>query len=427
MEDLKARGKKERGKSSKSRGRGARKLAKQRAALDVEQIEKLLSEKLEGRVSSTVYDEVREKLLELHKKYKLEREEVEKIVEDVASRYELSIVEPGEPVGTVAAQSIGEPSTQMTLRTFHYAGVREYNVTVGLPRLIEIVDARKQPGTPIMEIYLDEEHKYSEERAKEVARRIETTTVENVSREINVDPYEGITVVLDPEMLRDKGVSLEMVLAALEKLKLGKIQVDPEDPNTIRIALKSKSVDYTKIERIRVKIAETRIKGVRGIKKVIIQRKGDEYLLIAEGSNLAEVLRIPGVDFRRVYTNNIFEIESILGVEAARTAIIKEIKNVLEDQGLDVDIRHMMLLADMMTWTGRIRQIGRMGVAGEKHSILARATFEMTVQKLVEAATQGAEDPLIGVAENVLVGQPVPMGTGVVEVFMSFRKSASGE
>ncbi|MEM1826201.1 MAG: DNA-directed RNA polymerase subunit A'', partial [Desulfurococcaceae archaeon] len=137
--------------------------------------------------------------------------------------------------------------------------------------------------------------------------------------------------------------------------------------------------------------------------------------------------KMPGVDYRRVYTNNIFEIQSILGIEAARGAIIREIKNILEDQGLDVDIRHIMLLADMMTWTGRIRQVGRMGVAGEKHSILARATFEMTVQKLVEAAIQGAEDPMIGVAENVLVGQPVPVGTGIVELYMSFKKELEEE
>jgi len=313
----------------------------------------------------------------------------------------------------------------MTLRTFHFAGVREYNVTLGLPRLIEIVDARKQPSTPIMEIYLDEEHKYSEEKAREVARRIETTTIENVAKEITVDPYEGVTVVLDPEMLSDKGVSVEDVLKALDKLRLGKVYVDPDDPYTIRIELRPEKADYTKIEKIRLKITESRIKGIRGIKKVIIQRRGNEYVLIAEGSNLEEVMSVPGVDRRRVYTNNIAEIARVLGIEAARAAIIREIKNVLDEQGLDVDVRHVMLLADIMTWTGKIMQVGRMGVAGEKHSVLARATFEMTVQKLVEAAAQGAEDNLVGVAENIIVGQTIPIGTGVVEVYMGFKSSKS--
>mgnify|MGYP000064706529 CR=1 FL=1 len=140
---------------------------------------------------------------------------------------------------------------------------------------------------------------------------------------------------------------------------------------------------------------------------------------------LAEVMKIPGVDPRRVFTNNIKEVEEVLGIEAARTAIIREIKDVLDDQGLDVDIRHVMLIADLMTWSGRVKQVGRHGVAGEKPSVIARAAFEMTVQKLAEAAIAGEEDPLVGVTENVIIGQPVPVGTGVVELYM--RPSAGQE
>ncbi|OYT40042.1 MAG: DNA-directed RNA polymerase subunit A'' [Desulfurococcales archaeon ex4484_58] len=385
-------------------------------------LDEILEKKLKGRVSNLVYNEVRGKIREYYKQYRLYEEELNAIIDEVIRRYEISAVEPGEPVGTVAAQSLGEPSTQMTLRTFHYAGVREYNVTLGLPRLIEIVDARKKPGTPIMEIYLDEKHRKSMEKAKEVARKIESTTIENVAREINVDPYEGVTIVLDPEMLEDKGVKVKEVISVLEKLKLGKVYVDSEDPYVIHIELRPEKRDYTKIEKIRVKIATTRIKGVKKISKVIIQRRGDEYVLIAEGSNLAEVLEVPGVNYRKVYTNNIAEIEEVLGIEAARAAIIREIQNVLEDQGLDVDIRHIMLLADIMTWTGRVRQVGRMGVAGEKPGVLARAAFEMTVQKLVEAAIEGATDKLVGVAENVIIGQITPVGTGIVEIYMNPSK-----
>ncbi len=385
----------------------------------IKQLEKILEEKLKGKVSTAVYEEVKEKLIEFHKEHGLYDTEVDAIIDEVIKRYQESLVEPGEPVGTVAAQSIGEPSTQMTLRTFHYAGVREFNVTLGLPRLIEIVDARKKPSTAIMEIYLDDEHKHSEEKAKKVARMIESTTIENVSKEIDVSPFEGATIVLDPEMLADKGIKVDDIVKALEKLKLGKVYIDPEDPYTIRIELRPEKADFTKIEKVRAKITNTRIKGIKGINKVIIQKRGDEYMLVAEGSNLAEVMKVPGVDYRRVYTNNIAEIESVLGIEAARLAIIKEIKNVLEDQGLDVDIRHIMLLADIMTWTGRVRQVGRMGIAGEKPSVLAKAAFEMTVQKLAEAAIEGEVDPLIGVTENVIIGQPVPVGTGIVEIYMT--------
>ncbi|MGC9181537.1 DNA-directed RNA polymerase subunit A'' [Thermogladius sp.] len=373
-------------------------------------------EALRGRVSENVVEELEKKLVEVYEKYGLYEEEVDAILGEVAKRYESSLVEPGEPVGTVAAQSLGEPSTQMTLRVFHYAGVREFNVTLGLPRLIEIVDARKRPETPIMEIYLEEEFKNREGKAKEIARRIESTLVENVAESIVINPYEGAIIKLDPEMLEDKGVKISDVEAVLEALNIGEIEVDEEN-YTVRVEIPEEYMDYSKMEKIRQKIASARIKGVKGIKKVIIQKRGDEYVLIAEGSNLPEVMRIKGVDWRKVYTNDIMEIERTLGIEAARAAIIREIKSILDDQGLDVDIRHIMLLADVMTWTGRVRQVGRMGVAGEKPSVLARATFEMTVQKLIEAAVSGEVDNLNGVPENIIIGQIIPVGTGLVELY----------
>ena len=389
-----------------------------------------LERNLRGRVSEAIYNDTMDQLVETWEKYGLTYEELDNIIKEIIDRYEKSLVEPGEAVGTVAAQSIGEPSTQMTLRTFHYAGVREFNVTLGLPRLIEIVDARKKPGTPIMEIYLDEEHKYSEEKAREVQRRIETTTIENIAKRIDVDPLMGVTIELDKSMMEDKGVSIEDLRKALEKLKLGDIDVD-EYSGIVFIQWKT-TPDYTKIERIRRKIFSARIKGVKGINKVIIQKRAvpqpngtekEEYVLIAEGSNLAEVMKVPGVDPRRVFTNNIKEVEEVLGIEAARTAIIKEIMDVLEDQGLDVDIRHVMIIADVMTWSGTVKQVGRHGVAGEKPSVLARAAFEMTVQKLAEAAVAGEVDPLVGVTENVIIGQPIPLGTGIVDLYMRPGKS----
>ncbi len=391
----------------------------------VDELIAYLEKNLRGRVSELVYEDAREQLVKTWEKYGLTYGELDAIIEEIINRYTRSLVEPGEAVGTVAAQSIGEPSTQMTLRTFHYAGVREFNVTLGLPRLIEIVDARKKPGTPIMEIYLDEEHKYDEEKAREVQRRIETTTIENVAKRVDVDPITGVIIELDESMMGDKGVSIDDIKKTLEKLKLGKIDID-KVAGIIHIEIDLQG-DYSKIERVRRKILNARIKGVKGINKVIIQKRAvpqpdgtekEEYVLIAEGSNLAEVLKVPGVDHRKVFTNNIKEVEDVLGIEAARTAIIKEIMNVLEDQGLDVDIRHVMLVADIMTWTGAVKQVGRHGVAGEKPSVLARAAFEMTVQKLAEAASAGEVDPLVGVTENVIIGQPIPLGTGIVELYM---------
>jgi len=390
-------------------------------------IEEIL-ERVKPYLTPQVYSELSKKLREAVEKYDLTPEVAEKIAWEVARRYHVAFVEPGEAVGTITAQSIGEPSTQMTLRVFHYAGVREYNITLGLPRLIEIVDARKKPETPITEIYLAEDVKRDIEKAMEIARRIECTYVENVTRETQISYETGtIRITLDPEMLDNKGVRVDQVVEALRRLEIGSVDVSGENPYEVVITLSDEYLDPARMEKLRTAILQTYLKGIKGIRKTIIQRRGDEYVIIAEGSNMEEIMRVPGVDWRRVYTNDIHEIARVLGIEAARAAIIKEIYNVLSDQGLDVDIRHIMLLADMMTWTGQIRQIGRMGIAGEKPSVLARATFETTVQKLVESAVTGEEDPLLGVTENIILGQLAPVGTGMVRVFMSLPTKRSEE
>jgi DNA-directed RNA polymerase subunit A" len=350
----------------------------------------------------------------------LTEQEINEIVDLTIQTYLSSIVDPGEPVGTVTAQSIGEPGTQMTLRTFHYAGVRELNVTLGLPRLIEIVDARKTPSTPMMEIYLDEEHRYDKEKAMEVAKRIEHTRIENVARSVETDLLSNtIRIVLDKEMLADKGLTTDHVVKVLEKMKIG--EVTKEDDYTVSVYL-GENVDFQVLMKRRERILNARLKGIPGIKRAIIQERqgpsGTEYVIITDGSNLAQVLKVKGVDPRRVRTNNIHEVEEVLGIEAARRVIVEEIMNVLREQGLDVDIRHVYLVADIMTHTGRVRQIGRHGVVGQKESVLARAAFEMTTKYLFEAATRGEVDYIKGVTESVIVGQIVPVGTGFVELYL---------
>lgn len=384
-----------------------------------DELNKIL-EKAKTLLPPSIYDELVSKLLDRLEKKKIDTERAREIVEFVIRSYQRSLVDPGEAVGTITAQSLGEPSTQMTLRVFHYAGVREYNVTLGLPRLIEIVDARRRPETPIMEIYLNDDIKHDLEKARSIARQIELTLIENITEEFSIDYSEGIAVVrLDREMLSDKGVTIDQVISVLSSLEVGDVVVSPDNPYEIRIQLSEEYLDPAKIEKLRTRILQAHVKGLKNIKKTIIQKRGDEYVIITEGSNLEDVMKIPGVNWRKIYTNNIHEIERVLGIEAARSAIIREIKNTLDDQGLDVDIRHIMLLADMMTWTGHVRQVGRMGIAGEKPSVLAKATFETTVQKLIESALSGEEDNLMGITENIIIGQVIPVGTGLVNVFMN--------
>ncbi len=344
---------------------------------------------------------------------KLTHKAVDQAVSLTLENYKRALVEPGEAVGIVAAQSMGEPGTQMTLRTFHYAGVREQNVTLGLPRLIEIVDARRTPSTPIMTIYLDKKNRKSKEKATEIARNIISTNVEDIAETV---PYidheqEEVVVKLNQDAMEERGVTVEELTEALSlpncevKLKEGVAVIKPKKP-----------MDSKKLQdRIYTKHA----KGVPDISRVLVTEEKGEWVIRTDGSNLPMVLDVRGVDPTRTTTNHVHEIAKTLGVEAARNATIMEAMGVLQEQGLDVDIRHVMLVSEMMTATGEVRQIGRHGISGEKASVLARAAFEITVPNIVEAAVMGESDPLKGVTENVIVGQSIPIGTGLVDLYMS--------
>jgi len=297
------------------------------------------------------------------------------------------------------------------LRTFHYAGVREQNVTLGLPRLIEIVDARRMPSTPIMSIYLDKMHRGSKRKAAEVAREIIATTLEDVTQAIYVDPeLEEVVVQLDAAMMKDRGVTFDNLEEALQ-MPSCTLRVEED-----KLYLKPKKIEPKKLLG---KVSNHLIKGAKSVRRVLITEEKAEWVIRTDGSNLPRVLEISGIDPTRTVANNIHEIANTLGIEAARNVIIKEAVGVLEEQGLDVDIRHVMLVSDIMTATGGVRQIGRHGISGKKASVLARAAFEITVPNIVEASIRGESDPLKGVTENVIVGQSIPIGTGLVDLYMS--------
>ncbi len=343
-------------------------------------------------------------------------EQLNEIVSQVSSDYQHSRVEPCEAVGVVAAQSIGEPGTQMTMRTFHYAGVAEINVTLGLPRLIEIVDARKIPSTPTMTIKLNQDYAHDRDLAREVAWAIESSSILHLGS-IATDLAEmNVIIELNPGALEQRKITAEEVATRLKE-ETG-LAVDQKE-NMLVMAPEEPS--YRELLQLVEKIKRLSLKGVEGIKRVVIRKEGDEYILYTEGSSLKKVMQFDGVDPTRIKTNNINEIGEVLGIEAARNAIINEATDTLREQGLSVDVRHIMLVADIMTVDGELKQIGRHGVSGEKASVLARAAFEVTVNHILDAAIRGDVDDLKGVTENVIVGQPIQLGTGDVTLVASKR------
>jgi DNA-directed RNA polymerase subunit A" len=343
------------------------------------------------------------------------------ILERVLKEYLSTRIEACEAVGVIAAQSIGEPGTQMTMRTFHYAGVAEINVTLGLPRLIEIMDARKEPSTPTMTVYLEEEYCNDRDRAREVSWQIEAAPLHEFG-DITTDMENMHVIVhLNTKVCDKRKISPSVIMeTAPRKIRDRRHYRDFEheiDEETATIIFTPKNKEsYQNLFQLAEHVRNVIVQGIDDILRVVVRKETGEYILYTEGSNIKDVFDVVGVDTTRTRTNNISEIASVLGIEAARNAIIHEAVSTLNEQGILVDVRHIMLVSDMMCMEGEVKQIGRHGIAGEKESVLSRAAFEVTVNHLLDAAVANEIDELSGVTENVIVGQPILLGTGDVKL-----------
>ncbi len=343
----------------------------------------------------------------------IDEEDYESLLDIINQKYKNRKVDPLDSVGIVGAQSIGEPGTQMTMRTFHHAGVAELGVTQGLPRMIEVVDARKVPSTPVMEVHIIDEWKKDREKAKMIASKLEVTRLIDIA-ELEIDMAD-MKVSIKPNMseLEEENIKMDDIVEKMKKLRGIDAKVERKKD---MIFIISKETKFSELHQIVEKAKEKKIKGLKGVERAIIRDVGSEYVIFTEGTNLKKVLDIEGIDISNTFSNSMVEIYDVLGVEAARNSIIKEAKDTLNEQGLEVDTRHIMLVADMMTNEGDVKAIGRHGVSGKKTSVLARAAFEITSTHLLRAAILGEIDSLDGVAENVIVGQPITQGTGAVKV-----------
>ncbi len=342
---------------------------------------------------------------------KLPKKEREKLVK----KYEHMLYDVGEAVGIVAAHSISEPATQTTLRAYHAEGRVQLVTTKGLPRLIEIFDARRVPSTPFMEIYLDKEHN-TKEAAKKIAAEIKETNMLQISKEDSLDLVNmRVEIIVDLQKLKEIDMEIEKLTSILKK-NLRQVEVKVEGNDRIVVEPKKEEVSIRDLQNLRVKARNVHVKGIKGISQVIVEKKDDDWVIRTLGTNLKKVLLMEGVDPSRTRSNHLYEVANLLGIEAARNLIIEETLNTLREQGVDTNERHVMLVADIMTATGTIKSIGRYGVAGEKASVLARANFEETIKHLTNAAIEAEVDDLKSIFANVIVGNLAPIGTGMFKL-----------
>jgi DNA-directed RNA polymerase subunit A" len=370
-------------------------------------------EKYKGKIPEKILKDFRKEALNR----KLSKKDVEKVLEHIRDEYEKAKIDPGESIGVITAESFGEPGTQMTLNVFHFAGVAEVSVSSGLPRIIEIFDARKNIKTPMMEIYLEEPYSKDSKKVRKLATKIKEIKLNELALNFSINIANlQVEVLLNTKKLSEVSLTpAEVLLRVTEGMKTVKVKLIKD-----KLILKTSAKENELIElyKLKEKSKEIYVSGIKKIKQVLPVKNKGEYMILTAGTNLKDVLQMKGVDAKRTVCNDLFEVRKVLGIEAARQVVINESVKVIEDQGLDIDLRHIMFIADILTSSSNIKGITRSGITGDKVSVLARASFETPIKHIINASLLGERDPLNSVIENVIINQPVPLGTGLPDLMV---------
>ncbi|XP_059518241.1 DNA-directed RNA polymerase III subunit RPC1 isoform X2 [Myotis daubentonii] len=371
--------------------------------------------------------------------YQLDRitpTQIEKFLETCRDKYMRAQMEPGSAVGALCAQSIGEPGTQMTLKTFHFAGVASMNITLGVPRIKEIINASKAISTPIITAQLDKDE--DADYARLVKGRIEKTLLGEISEYIEEvflpdDCFILVKLSLERIRLLRLEVNAETVRYSICMSKLrvkpGDVAVHGEAVVCVTPRENSKSSMYYVLQFLKEDLPKVVVQGIPEVSRAVIhideQSGKEKYKLLVEGDNLRAVMATHGVKGTRTTSNNTYEVEKTLGIEAARTTIINEIQYTMVNHGMSIDRRHVMLLSDLMTYKGEVLGITRFGLAKMKESVLMLASFEKTADHLFDAAYFGQKDSVCGVSECIIMGIPMNIGTGLFKLLHKANRDPS--
>ncbi|KAK9796706.1 hypothetical protein WJX73_006743 [Symbiochloris irregularis] len=350
-------------------------------------------------------------------------QQVQHFFQACAQRYRRKVIDPGATVGAFGAQSIGEPGTQMTLKTFHFAGVASMNITLGVPRIKEIINAAKTIATPIMDVALSVDT--SERSARIVKARLEKTTLGQVARwlkaallpgqlpgimvKLNLDTIAALQLDLTPFKVMlaiSNAPKVPLKMEHLRQTSEDTIWVDPFKNHEKAKTTKKSAPWLFALQQLQRQLPDVVVAGVPSVQRAVISQDGvrdgkARYKLVVEGSNLAAVLGMEGVEGARSWSNHILEVRAVLGIEAARAKVMEQINYTMGQHGMAIDPRHIMLLADTMTYRGEVLGMTRFGIGKMKDSVLMLASFEKTTDILFEAALRGTVD-------DVTAGQPFP-------------------
>lgn len=413
-------------------------------------------------------------------KYRFDKATFDFVIQQIKHRFYDAIAHPSEMVGVISAQSIGEPCTQMTLNTFHLSGVSSASKAVrGVPRMKELLSVTKNIKAPALTIHLDKSIRRDKNESKKVLNTIQTTYFKDIVKhsKIYFDPNDFDTTIADdklflatykefikeelmeisdltPWLLRFEFDKEKMKEYDITMLDLGNVVYDFyrdtvscmfSDDNSNNLVMRVKLPEssdedrdiVTELKALEKNIMENIIiNGVKGVNKVVMSNKEyseynpeimkfektNEWVLETNGSNLIDILGHAKVDATKTISNDVSEIYELLGIEAARQALYKEMSDIIEDANLYVNYRHISLLVDTMTNKGYLLSIDRHGINRVDIGPLAKCSFEEVTDMLVKAGIFSEMDKIGGVSANIMLGQIPPYGTGETDVLIDAKK-----
>jgi DNA-directed RNA polymerase II subunit RPB1 len=452
------------------------------------------------------------------------------LLETITLMYKRALVAPGEMVGMIAAQSIGEPTTQLTLNTFHSAGVAsKSNVTRGVPRIEEILSLSENPKNPSLTIYMKKDEEMDKEQVRDKIPSIEITilkeivdsveicfdpddmntlieqdkdimsqyfefekmidecmssTTETMSKSLATSPEELglggaaatgpapltsasgtapnekskwiIRMTMDRESMLDRKITMDDIHFALKniytdeitcmyadynsdnlvfRLRLNNVITNSKKKNTSTLSLDQSDQIYILKNFQDNMLNNIVLRGVKGLSKVLLRKitdsvvkidsaytKKETWVLDTTGTNLITALSLDYIDVTRTISNDIQEIYSVLGIEAARVAIYNELSEVLEFDNTYINYHHLIMLADRMTASAKMVSIFRHGINNDDIGPIAKASFEETPEMFLKAARHAELDEMRGVSANVMCGQEGHFGTSSFQVLLDMNK-----
>jgi DNA-directed RNA polymerase II subunit RPB1 len=418
----------------------------------------------------------------------LTKQQIMYVIQDIELKAKHALVNPGEMCGILAAQSIGELTTQLTLNSFHYAGVSAKNVTLGVPRLKELINVSKKLKTPSLTLYEESGEATNGEATNGEATNGEATNgkkqiIEKLRSSLEYKTIQDIIKSSDIVYEDDKEYECDIPIINIYKKLYAFTDIPiPDNFLSLRFQFTSKdleSIDTSLLElsnlisqsltteniiicsddntevngkenlfiriiclgtddkeqmallrKIEIACMPIKIKGCKGISRVYVKEskvnkwdqttghyKEPQWILETEGANIVETMEIPGINHTKTISNNVIEIYETFGIEAARQTLLTELRTVLSFDGSYVNYRHLSVLVDTMTCRGSLTSITRHGINRLDGGALTKSSFEETVEVLTDAAAFGEIDALKGISDNIMLGQTVPAGTGIMEIF----------